>query len=221
MKWVSKRASVSSPVFHSTSLSSLSSLDSYCPLAMSTALLEKLGRNASKTWRRDYKYNLREHLSKLDIHKSLDPDRMYPWLLRGLEDTIWSHLWSSFKGRGDQERCLRRERKCQLCLQKGQEGEPKELQLSPWKERICLILEAICTHKEEKKVISLDSLNGIKAWATWSHSMTEPALGRQCEWRPPEADVDLNFPAMPDGLAGQSFTIFFMILKQSVILLWF
>lgn len=78
---------------------------------------------------------VREHLGKLDIHKSLDSDGMHPWVLRNLVDTIVrpftiisERLWQSRVG----------ESKYHPGLQKGQEWVPRGLQsshphLNPWK----------------------------------------------------------------------------------------
>lgn len=61
-----------------------------------------------------------------DIPKSMSPDRMHPWVLRELADTILGHSSSSLCQSGEVCKGLE-ESKCHLSLQKWQEGEPKEL----------------------------------------------------------------------------------------------
>lgn len=80
-----------------------------------------------------------------DLHKSMGPDRMDPWVLRELADTIPGHSPSSLWQSGVVPEGLE-ESECHLSLQKWQEREPKELlaiqpHLSPWEGKEYLILE--------------------------------------------------------------------------------
>ncbi|GAB0203755.1 mitochondrial enolase superfamily member 1 [Grus japonensis] len=103
---------------------------------------------------------VREHLGKLDIHRSMGPDGMHPRVLRELEDVIARLLAIIF------ERSWRtgevpedwRKANVTLVFKKGKEEDPGNyrpvsLTSIPGKVMEQLILRVINKHVEEKKVI--------------------------------------------------------------------
>lgn len=73
-----------------------------------------------------FKYNwVKEPLDKPDIHGYMGHDRMHLQVLRELADTIPRLFTNTLKGLGDQERCLKTERK-QVSSQSSSKGKKED-----------------------------------------------------------------------------------------------
>ncbi|KFV88189.1 hypothetical protein N308_04118, partial [Struthio camelus australis] len=103
---------------------------------------------------------VRDHLSKLDIHKSMGPDRMHPRVLRELAEVIARPLsiilersWRTREVPEDWKKA-----NVTPVFKKGKKEEPGNyrpvsLTSSPGKVREQLLLEVLTKHLEDKKVI--------------------------------------------------------------------
>lgn len=136
---------------------------------------------------------LREHLGKLVIHKSIDPDGIHPWVLRqlaGITARPLMIIFGRFGRLGEASECWKKAnaspKKCNKSLQKVQEGRPRALQDSQtylnhwWKMMDYLILKAVSLHRDDKKAIRIavmDSLKGSCAGSSWLFSTAKQLLG--------------------------------------------
>ncbi|GAB0205476.1 mitochondrial enolase superfamily member 1 [Grus japonensis] len=146
-------------------------------LSRETVLHELLQRNRGpggkkKVWRKEdfalvEEDQVKDHLGKLNTHKSMGPDGMHPRVLRELADVVAVPLSIIFERSWRTGEVPEDWRKANVTpvFKKGKKDDPGNyrpvsLTSVPGKVMEQLILEVISKHVEDKKVIG---------WSTWIH----------------------------------------------------
>ncbi|GAB0207699.1 mitochondrial enolase superfamily member 1 [Grus japonensis] len=134
-----------------------------------------------KVWRKEdfplvEEDRVREHLGKLNIHKSMGSDGMHPRVLREMADVIAKQLLIIFERSWRTGEVPEDGRKANVTLvfKKGKKEDPGNyrpvsLTSIPGKMMEQLILDVISKHVEEKKVIGSGQLSGFGA-SYWSRT---------------------------------------------------
>lgn len=93
----------------------------------------------------------------------MGPDGIHPWVLRELADITARHSWSTLKGSGDQQRCLRTGRKQSQPRITGQPASPQSLErwwsTLFWKPSLCTWMTWTWSG-----IVSMDSPKVNQAW---------------------------------------------------------
>lgn len=133
------------------------------------------------------KDQVREYLSRLDIHKSVGCDEMHPWVLRKLADVIARSFYNLYLKTGEKQG------------EKRLEGGSRELQvrqpvLHPWEGDGIFIMETIPRYTEEKKIIQISqhSFTKGKSCLTIFLSFCNEITSLMNRWRA----VDYHLPGL-------------------------